>query len=62
MAHRQLLCPHCDSENVERLPDRPYETQSAMTWFKCRDCGRLWSVPKVMPPPASADGSPAPKA
>ena len=62
MAHRQLVCPHCDSANVERLPDRPYESQSAMTWFQCGDCGRLWSVPKAMAPKVSADDSPSPKA
>jgi transposase-like protein len=57
MAHRTLpTCPHCDSANIERMPDRPYESQSPVTWFQCRDCKRLWSVPKPVPSIKSPDG------
>ena len=32
---------------------RPFEAISAMTWYHCRACQRLWSLPKPPPPRAA---------
>jgi DNA-directed RNA polymerase subunit RPC12/RpoP len=37
-------CPHCDSAHIESVTPRVYEPQS--TWYRCRECWRIWSVPK----------------
>ena len=42
----QAKCPHCDSKNVEQMTDRPHEKHSAVTWYQCRDCKRMWSLRK----------------
>jgi len=39
-------CPHCDSKNVEAMKPRPNERESTLAWYQCRDCERMWSVPK----------------
>jgi hypothetical protein len=28
------------------MKDRSYDATSAITWYQCRDCGRMWSLPK----------------
>jgi predicted RNA-binding Zn-ribbon protein involved in translation (DUF1610 family) len=42
-------CPHCDSAHIESATPRPYEQQS--TWYRCHECGRIWSIPNppIMP-------------
>jgi transposase-like protein len=42
----QVVCPHCDSKNVERMKDRNYEAASTNTWYQCCDCKRMWSLRK----------------
>jgi hypothetical protein len=37
-------CPHCDSAHIESVTPRVYQPQS--TWYRCRECWRIWSVPK----------------
>jgi len=56
----RLPCPHCDSTHTEQMEDRRNEEQSAITWYQCLDCRRMWSVPKPpsRPSPASNDESP----
>ena len=46
-------CPHCDSTTIEAMAARPFEAISAMTWYHCRACQRLWSLPKPPPPRAA---------
>ncbi|HUK35459.1 MAG TPA: hypothetical protein VLV86_16195 [Vicinamibacterales bacterium] len=38
-------CPHCDSHNIEVLPDREPE-RTLVTWYQCNDCTRMFSHPK----------------
>jgi hypothetical protein len=37
-------CPLCRTAHIESVTPRIYEPQS--TWYRCRECGRIWSVPK----------------
>jgi hypothetical protein len=37
-------CPQCDSPDVEAVTPRPYQPQS--TWYHCRACERIWSIPQ----------------
>src|ERR1700686_336148 len=37
-------CPRCDSSDVDAVTPRLYEPQG--TWYRCRACRHLWSVPK----------------
>jgi DNA-directed RNA polymerase subunit RPC12/RpoP len=41
---RAAPCPHCDSAHVDSVTPRLYEQQS--TWYRCHECGRIWSIPK----------------
>jgi hypothetical protein len=46
-AHRHLpraACPQCDSAQSESVTPRVYEPES--TWYRCRACGRIRSIPK----------------
>jgi hypothetical protein len=56
----QTCCPHCDSRNIEPMALRSYESTSAITWYQCRDCSRMWNLPKLPPhqPPLDHDESP----
>jgi hypothetical protein len=47
-------CPHCDSKKIDAMAARSYEAISAMTWYQCRECQRMWSLPK--PPPTRPEG------
>ena len=38
-------CPQCDSAQIESVTPRLYERQS--TWYRCRECGRIWSIPNT---------------
>ena len=49
---KPATCPHCDSAHIESVTPRVYEPQS--TWYRCRECGRIWSVPK---PPTMSDSA-----
>ena len=40
-------CPYCDKHSIEPMPPSSFEAQSINTWYQCRDCKRVWSVPKV---------------
>jgi DNA-directed RNA polymerase subunit RPC12/RpoP len=50
-----VACPHCDTAHIESVTPRIYEPQS--TWYRCRECGRIWSIPKPPTKPDSADHS-----
>jgi hypothetical protein len=54
---KPATCPHCDSAHNESVTVTPrvYEPQS--TWYRCRECGRIWSVPKPPTSPDSANNS-----
>jgi hypothetical protein len=41
-----VLCPHCDSPDVEAMTPRSYEEQTTLTWYQCLHCDRMWSLPK----------------
>lgn len=32
------------------MKDRPYEAAATNTWYQCRDCKRMWSLPKTRAP------------
>jgi len=48
-------CPQCDSAQIESVTPRLYEQQS--TWYRCRECGRIWSIPNPPTIPDSANDS-----
>jgi hypothetical protein len=48
-------CPHCDSAQIESVTPRLYEKKS--TWYLCRACGRIWSIPNPPTMPDSASHS-----
>ena len=56
----QTFCPHCDSKQIEQLPDRSYESTSSVTWFQCRACRRMWSLPKIPHTPGRPDNENSP--
>jgi len=33
------------------MSDRFYESSSAITWYQCDECKRMWSLTKDSPPP-----------
>jgi hypothetical protein len=41
-----LVCPHCDGVDVHPMRLRHHEAESQVTWYECRDCKRMWSIPK----------------
>ena len=43
---RKESCPHCDSPKVHSMPLRPHDGDSAVAWYECGACGRMWSVRK----------------
>ena len=43
---RQDLCPQCDSPRVRPMAARVHEAESAVAWFECIECGRMWNVRK----------------
>jgi len=57
----QTVCPHCASHRVEAMRDQVYEAASSVTWYQCRDCRRMWSLPKpVFSASASTDNDKLP--
>jgi hypothetical protein len=42
---------HRYRHNIEPMPPSSLEAQSINTWHQCRDCHRVWSLPKVPPFP-----------
>lgn len=38
-------CPHCDSPNFEHLS--PTNPLSEIAWYRCADCGRLFTPPNI---------------
>jgi len=46
-----VTCPHCDSARIEQMLDRTYESQATNTWYQCKNCRRMWSLPKLPAPP-----------
>jgi hypothetical protein len=58
---RGHVCPHCDSPNTEQMRKRAYELSSAVTWYQCCGCQRMWSVAKHLPIPSSDDNDNSPE-
>jgi DNA-directed RNA polymerase subunit RPC12/RpoP len=48
-------CPRCDTAHIESVTPRIYEPQS--TWYRCSECGRIWSIPKPPTMPDTANNS-----